>query len=101
NGGRVGRGSSWKLCGGSINWRLEAAVTRRQDACATLLSHAKGNSRDEIFPKTMLQPFQNFAATIPHDFVEPHAAVHGDKKCSFVQAGRLGVRDEVRVDQVA
>jgi hypothetical protein len=47
----------------------------------------------------VLQPIQNFLAAVADDFREPHAAVHGHEQRAFPHPHRLGVGDDVRVNQ--
>src|SRR6266536_2864027 len=61
---------------------------------------AKGNPRDEVAAEAVLQAVEDFLATIADDLIEPGAAVHRDKQGALVQAGRLGVRGDGRVNQI-
>src|SRR2546430_16388126 len=76
---------------------------RRNAECdlrEAVLPQPKGNPRDEIAAKAVLQAVEDFLAAIADDFTEPNAAVHGDEQCSFVQSSWLGVGGEVRIDEV-
>ena len=57
------------------------------------------NSRNDIPPKTMLQPVENLFAPITHNLRQPHAAVHCHEQCPLPQANRLGMRNDVWVNQ--
>src|SRR2546421_4483142 len=74
--------------------------TSRTILPAMSLPHAEGNPRDEVATEAVLQAVEDFLAPIADDLIEPDAAVHGDEQCALVQAGRLGVGSQVRVDQV-
>ena len=64
------------------------------------LPHAEGNPRDEVATEAVLQAVEDFLAPIADDLIEPDAAVHGDEERALSDASRLGVGDDVWIEQV-
>lgn len=61
-------------------------------------THLEGDARHQILAEAVLEPLEDFAFAVADDLREPHAAVHGDEQCPFVQARGLRVFGDVRID---
>lgn len=70
------------------------------DAIVVFSTYAEGDARDEVFAETVLEAFEDFAASVADDFIEPRAAVHRNEQGAFVNAGRLRMGGDGRVDEV-
>jgi len=67
---------------------------------ASASPNPKGDPGDDFAAKAVLQAIQDFLAAVAYDFAEPDAAVHVDEECAIANAGGLGVRGDVRVEEV-
>jgi len=67
---------------------------------SALLTNAEGNPRDEVVAEAVLEAVENFLAAVADDFREPHAAIDSDEQSALVEPGRLGVRGDVRIDEM-
>ena len=71
-------------------------------ACSKIwkLTDPEGNLLDEFPSEAVVEAVQDFFPSVTDDFTEPDIAVHGDEQGAFVETGRLGMGDDVRVEEV-
>ena len=66
----------------------------------SLSTNPEGDAGDEFAAEAVLEAVKNFLAAIADDFVEPDAAIDGDKHRAFADTARLGVRGDERIEQI-
>ena len=62
------------------------------------LPDAVRNFADQVRSKAMLEALKNFLAAKSNNFTEPDTIVDRDEEGSFMQSGRLGMRNDIRID---
>ena len=65
-----------------------------------VLPNPERNPLDEFAAETVLKAVEYFLAAVADDFAEPDAAVHVHEERALVEASRLSMGDDLRVDEI-